>query len=194
MKNTGTKPSTNNQEPTTKNIKKKRRGKKIATTATTTKVVQVEDVKIEQVEVKEEVTSIGSLTTITENYLDAICTACEEGLESSFEVYKYIFRLKEVVEKAKKRLESQAIDEASQYNRTELKDLGFEIGYTAKQYKYKEDGEIQRLEQELKERKKVIKLATDNGKEILDKETGEIIEPVEFSASRAYLKRTQKNR
>jgi len=175
------------------NLKTKKRGKKVATNEPEFKVVKTEQIVVEREDIKVKIDNIEQLSSLTINYLNAATEAVEQGLEDAFKVFQQIAKLNDTLQEVKKRLEAEAIDEASKFDKNSLKSLGWEIGYTASQYKYKDDPEVQRLEADLKERKKLVKIASQKGKYI-DPDTGEVIEAVEEKPGRAYLRRRNPNK
>lgn len=171
-------------------MKQKKRGKKIATNHPDYKVVTTEQivVKVESKEIK--IDDVEHITNQVQRYLIAATEAVEQGLEDAFKLFKQVVKLNDTLNLVKKRVEAEAIDEAAKYDKNGLKDLGWEIGYTATQYSYRDDHEVARLEALLKERKTLVKIANQRGSYI-DPETGEVIEAVGEKPGRAYLRRTK---
>jgi len=115
----------------------------------------------------------------------------EEGQRPASQIYVELRRLKDDIDMALKSIEDNVMDELVRMNNYEdLVVYGKKIievqGRTT--YHYKENSKWMEADQERKRIERLIKTATTDNVQIIDSETGEIIEPVTKSQGKSYLK------
>jgi hypothetical protein len=86
---------------------------------------------------------------------------------------------KKELEKIEEFLSKRALDEAQRLHKSELQNLGWEIGSTGDKYDYEQDQEYARLKYQLKEREEKLKRASKLGM-FTDEATGEEIQPIQI--------------
>jgi hypothetical protein len=109
----------------------------------------------------------------------------KRGNKSALDLYPKLNDLKKSIDELRKELYEYVISEADKYDKREDIIKGdYKISIVSRtRYSYKEDSEYSFIKEKLKNRKNLIKKATDKGEPLQDSETGEIVEPVEVSWS-----------
>lgn len=109
----------------------------------------------------------------------------KDGNKSALDVYPELNEFSKSVDSLRKELYDDVIEEASHYDKKEDIIKGnYKISIQSRSYpQYKEDDTYSFLDQKLKNRKKLIKKATDKGEPLTDPETGELISPVDVKFS-----------
>lgn len=130
-----------------------------------------------------------------QNKADELVTRFKEGHIKGSRAYVELRALKdglvEIFDNAIKEVESGVVDELTQLNdKEELIVLGNKLSHVKgrSNYQYKQCPMYADADKEVRRIRELIKTATNNGVEIMDKETGEIIEPVEVKQGKGYLK------
>jgi len=123
-----------------------------------------------------------------------LAKAVKEGFLNALDVQRKIFELEDEIKEAKKIIQEDVLEEASNLKKEEIYKAGFELSYSSNILDYKQDPEVLRLETELKERKKLVKFATDKPNTPLFDEEGVQILPVKIkSFGKQYIKRRKKS-
>jgi hypothetical protein len=115
----------------------------------------------------------------------------EEGLIKPSHAYVQLRALKSEIDEGLKAVESLVVDELTKLNdKEELVALGHKISHMKGRtsFAYKECDKWEEVNSERKRIEGLIKVATQQNAEIVDKETGEIIEPVTIKNGKGYLK------
>lgn len=119
----------------------------------------------------------------------------EQGERKPSEAYVELRSIKEFLneklDKAIKAVEPGVVDEVTRLSdQEELIALGSKITHVQGRtsYKYKQCPMYKDVDSELKRVRELIKTATKNNVEIVDKQTGEMVEPVEMKQGKGYLR------
>lgn len=120
----------------------------------------------------------------------------QNGIIKASEAFVQLRAVKSEIEDSIKEVEPLVIDELTLlHDKEDLISLGFKIthmkGRTS--FNYKESSMWNNTDNERKRIEKLIKVATQQNAEIIDKETGEIIEPVSIKNGKGYLKMEKYN-
>lgn len=109
----------------------------------------------------------------------------KRGEVSALEVYPMLNEVKKSIDGLRKEIYDHVISEADKYDKREDIIRGnYKISVVSKpRYQYKEDSEYQFLKEKVKNRKNLLKKATEKGEPLKDSETGEIVEPVDVKYS-----------
>lgn len=109
----------------------------------------------------------------------------KRGEKSALDVYPKLNELKKSIDGLRKEIYDHTIAEAEKYDKREDIIKGdYKISIVSRpRYQYKQDGEYEFIKQKLKNRKDLIKKATEKGEPLQDSETGEVVEPVDVTWS-----------
>jgi hypothetical protein len=115
----------------------------------------------------------------------------ENGIIKAGVAYVQLRALKSEIEESLKKVEPLVIDELTMLNdKDDLCALGFKISHMKGRttFNYKECTKWNEINDERKRVEELVKVATRQNAEIIDKETGEIIEPVSLKNGKGFLK------
>jgi len=120
--------------------------------------------------------------------LDEVMDVVEKvkrGEESALEIYPQLNELKKSIDGLRKELYDHVIAEHEKYDkREEVVKGGYKITIASRtNYKYKQDEEYKMISQQRKNRKELIKNASDTDAPTFNPSTGELIEGVEKTYS-----------
>lgn len=109
----------------------------------------------------------------------------KNGEKSALDVYPKLNEIKKAIDGLRKEIYDHTIDEAEKYDKREdIIREGYRISIGSRtNYKYSQDSEYQFLKEKVKNRKSLIKKATEQGQTLTDSETGETVDPVDVSYS-----------
>ncbi|MCP9290040.1 hypothetical protein [Gracilimonas sediminicola] len=129
------------------------------------------------------------------NRAEDLVSEYEHGHMKASEAYVQLRSIKEQVEEilnnAIGKVESGVVDELTQLDdKEDLIVMGSKISHVKGRtsYQYKQCPMYVDADKEVKRVRELIKTATKNGVEIIDQESGEMIEPVEVKQGKGYLK------
>lgn len=108
------------------------------------------------------------------------------GQENPLNIYGEINDLEKAINELRKEMYNDVLDEIDKYDRKEDVIFGdYEYKSRARtSYDYKSDAEYSMINQQLKNRKSLVKQASEAGHQITNPETGETVEPVKTKISR----------
>lgn len=118
-----------------------------------------------------------AITPIFESVKNSIQTGEIDALPQLAEVRAF----KRELERMEEFLAKRALDEAQRLHKSELQNLGWEIGSTGDKLDYSQDPEHAQLQAKLKAREDLLKRAHKVGK-FIDEDTGEEIQPVQVKS------------
>lgn len=149
--------------------------------------------KTYQVKQSSEIITIGSLSNARKelsSHLVAVLQAKEMGYCDVAETFAELRKLQNMIENYIKAFQPHAVDELFKLSPNEQKAKGLALCYSGEVLDYSQDSEVKGLEKALKERKELLKLASQ-GKVVLDPATGELIQKVGIKTpSKPYVKLT----
>lgn len=115
----------------------------------------------------------------------------EQGLIKPSEAFVRLRALKSEIEDSLKSVESLVVDELTLLDdKEDLISLGFKITHMKGRstFNFKECDKWNEINNERKRVEGLVKVATQQNAEIIDKETGELIEPVTIKNGKGFLK------
>lgn len=128
----------------------------------------------EQYEMEEYKLNEASKTTINtlENSVNELVKGVDLGLINPLDVFASFDRMAKILTKGKSKVDISALEEAQKYGGKsfEYRNVQFTFKNGSKSLQYKEDDLVQSLEEKLKERKDLVKLATQSKDDIYDSE------------------------
>lgn len=111
------------------------------------------------------------------------------GDYNALKLYGELADLEKAIKKAKAEILEDAIIEFEKHGEKSVSANGFEISKSQSgRYDYSDNADWNKLQSNIKELEKKMQAAYKGGGEILDNDTGEIIEPATYKASKEGLK------
>ena len=128
----------------------------------------------EQFEMEEYKLNEASKTTINtlETSVEELVKGVDLGLINPLDVFASFDRMAKILTEGKKKVDISALEEAQKYGDKsfEYRDVKFTFKNGSKALQYNEDHLVEALEEKLKERKELVKLATNSKEDIYDSE------------------------